>query len=73
MQLIYDKENNKVWMFATPNELLEIATAAHQRVTEGRLGESLTVFNMEIGKSDLTLTISADERGYKRDRPISNT
>ncbi len=61
MQLTFDQSTSTVWLFATPNELLQIAAIAQERVTESRLGESLTVFEKNINKSDLSLKISTNK------------
>lgn len=68
MQLIYDEGTQSIWMFATPDELLEIASSAQQRSTEAILGDSLTVFNMGIDKSELIFRISVDQDKRKSDR-----
>jgi hypothetical protein len=61
MQLIFDQSTSTVWLFATPNELLQIAAIAQQRITEARLGESLTIFEKSINRSDLFLRISTNK------------
>jgi len=61
MQLIFDQSTSTVWLFATPNELLQIATEAQQRTTEARLGEFLTILEESINKSDLVFRISANK------------
>lgn len=59
MQLVFESSTATVWLFATPNELLEIAAIAQQQATEARLGESLTILEQAIGKSEFTFRISA--------------
>ncbi|XHX80902.1 MAG: hypothetical protein RBJ76_13505 [Stenomitos frigidus ULC029] len=59
MQLVFNQST--VWLFATPNELLEIATVAQQKVTEARLGESLVVLEEGINQSDFVFRISANK------------
>ena len=60
MQLIFDQSTSTVWLFATPNELLQIAAMAQQKITEARLGESLTVLEESINRSNLLFRISAN-------------
>jgi|GEM_PF-5792753 len=61
MQLVFDQSTSTVWLFATPNELLQIATEAQQKSTEARLGESLTIFEESIDKSDFVFRISVNK------------
>lgn len=61
MQLVLEQNTLIVWLFATPNELLQIAAMAQQRTTEARLGESLTIFEENINRSDLIFRISANK------------
>ena len=61
MQLVFDQSTSTVWLFATPNELLRIAAAAHQKVTEAQLGESLTIVEESISRSDLCFKISVNK------------
>lgn len=60
MQLVFEQSTSTVWLFATPNELLEIAAIAQQRITETRLGESLTVLEKRINP-DLSFKISVSK------------
>ncbi len=60
MQITFDQGTSTVWMFATPDELLQIAAMAQQRITEARLGDSLIAFEESISKSNLVFKISAD-------------
>lgn len=61
MQLIFDQLNSTVWLFATPNELLQIAAIAQQKATEARLGESLTIVEENINKSEFVFRISVNK------------
>lgn len=61
MQLIFDQSTSTVWLFATPNELLQIAAMAQQKITEARLGQSSTIFEKNIDRSNLLLRISANK------------
>lgn len=61
MQLVFDQSTSTVWLFATPNELLQIAAMAQQRATEAQLGESLTIVEEHIQRSDLIFRISANK------------
>lgn len=61
MQLTFDQSTSTVWLFATPNELLELAALAQQKTTEARLGESLAIFEGSINRSDLAFRISANK------------
>ncbi|BAS55288.1 hypothetical protein NIES2135_54390 [Leptolyngbya boryana NIES-2135] len=65
MQLTFDQSTSTVWLFATPNELLQIAAMAQQRITEARLGESLTIFEERINRSDLVFRISTNKDSDK--------
>lgn len=58
MQVVFDQSTSSVWLFATPDELLKMAATAQQKITEARLGDSLTIFEGRISKSDLSLKIS---------------
>jgi hypothetical protein len=61
LQLTFDKSTSTVWLFATPNELLQIAAIAQERATEARLGDSLTIVEQNIGRSNLVFRISANK------------
>ena len=69
MQLVFDQSTSTVWLFATPNELLQIASTAQQRATEARLGESLTILEESISKSNLVFRISANKDESKPINP----
>lgn len=59
MQLTYDRNTSTVWIFATPNELMQLSVMAQQKIIKAKLGESLTIFDQSINQSNLFLKISA--------------
>lgn len=65
MQLTFDQSTSTVWIFATPNELLQMAAMAQQRVTEAQLGESLIIFEGNVNRSGIALKISSSKDSEK--------
>lgn len=61
MQLVFDQSTSTVCLFATPNELMQIAAMAQQRIAEAQLGESLIFFEKSVSQSELFLKISANK------------
>lgn len=61
MQLNFDQSTSTIWLFATPAELLQMAAMAEKRVIEAKIGESLTIFERGVSRSNLVFKVSANK------------
>ncbi|MBD1864168.1 MULTISPECIES: hypothetical protein [Trichocoleus] len=60
MKLQYDEINKTIWMFTTPEETARLAGHLLDRRTQVKVGQSLTVFNQGVERSEMILRIVLD-------------